>query len=159
MSDHRALAHKLTRSEDGTFGSNWNYTCDQHPLNYCLETNYFSSLIGNFLIGDSLRLTEIRDDRVYSTCLVMIVFKDVITGDVEVQKLSDIVTFEHKIPAKTKEKLDPLPQYIKGDGQVEWDYKKRIYQIKDQGNVVAEVKSKQMAHAVARGDKPIPVAC
>ena len=159
MSDHRALAHKLTRSEDGTFGSNWNYTCDQHPLTYCLEPNYFSSLIGNFLIGDTLRLTEIRDDRVCSTRLVMIVFKDTLLSEVEVQKISDIVTFKHNIPVKKESKVEPMPEYIKGDGQVEWDYKKRIYQIKEQGNVVAETKNKQAAHAIARGDKPIPVAC
>ena len=89
----------------------------------------------------------------------MIVFKDTLVGEVEVQKISDIVTFKHTIPAKKEEKVEPIPEYIKGDGQVEWDYKKRIYQIKEQGMVIAETKNKQTAHAIARGDKPIPVAC
>jgi len=155
----KAKAHKLNKPEDGNFGKVWNYICDQHEIKECFNPGFFNTLGGNLMAGDMIRMIEIKQNRVHS------LFEGVIL-EVTTEKNGQNVVFypiNDKVlrfpTAKSKEapKEDPLPEFISGTGAVEWNLGKRAYVISVNGKPICEIENKDEAHAVARGDKPIPV--
>ena len=60
-----------------------------------------------------------------------------------------------EIKQETKEK-DP-PEFISGTGSVAWNLGKKAYIISVNGKPICEIENKEEAHAVARGDQPLPV--
>ena len=111
------------------------------------------------MAGDMIRMIEIKQNRVHS------LFEGIIL-EVTTEKNGQNVVFypiNDKVlrfpTAKSKEapKEDPLPEFISGPGAVEWNLGKRAYVISVNGKPVCEIENKDEAHAVARGDKPIPV--
>lgn len=155
----KAKANKLNKPEDGNFGKVWNYICDQHEIKECFNPGFFDTLGGNLMAGDIIRMIEIKQNRVLSLFegVILEVTKDKTGHNVIFHPISDkILRFA---PAKPKEtpKEDPAPEFISGTGVVEWNLGKRAYIVSVNGKPVCEIENKDEAHAVARGDRPIPV--
>ena len=156
----KAKAHRLNKPEDGNFGKFWNYICDQHEIKECFKEGFFNSMGGNLMAGDTVRMIEIRQNRIISLCegIVLEVTKNKTGYQVEFHALSEAIKRfpQGKIKTETSAAAPPL-EFISGTGSVEWNLGKRAYIITADGKPVCEIENKAEAHAVARGDKPIPV--
>lgn len=113
------------------------------------------------MAGDTVRMMEIRQNRVMAVCEgIILEVKHTETGyNVEFHPLSTKIS---KFPRPKIEKEKPKeeeapPEFILGTGLVEWNLGKRAYTVFANGKPVCEVENKAEAHAIARGDKPIPV--
>jgi|TARA_R110000744_G_scaffold375956_2_gene489842 hypothetical protein len=156
----KAKAHRLNKPEDGNFGKIWNYICDQHEIKECFTEGFFSTMGGNLMAGDTVRMIEIRKNRIISLCegIVLEVTKNTTGYKVEFHPLSEkIKRFPLGEGVKEKPSTEPAPVFISGTGLVEWNLGKRTYVITADGKPVCEIDNKAEAHAVARGDKPLPV--
>tara|TARA_B100000287_G_C20644690_1_gene784677 strand:- start:1382 stop:1861 length:480 start_codon:yes stop_codon:yes gene_type:complete len=155
----KAKAHKLNKPEDGNFGKVWNYICDQHEIKECFNPGFFNTLGGNLMAGDMIRMIEIRQNRVHSLFegIILEVTAEKNGPNVVFYPINDKVLRFPTSKSKEAPKEDPLPEFISGTGAVEWNLGKRAYVISVDGKPVCEIENKDEAHAVARGDKPIPV--
>ena len=155
----KARSNKLNKPEDGNFGKVWNYICDQHDLKECFNPGVFNTLGGNLMAGDIIRMIEIRQKRIQSLFEGIIV--EVITEkpgyNVIFHPISEKILRFPSAKPKEEPKEDPAPEFISGTGLVEWNLGKRAYVISVKGKHICEVENKDEAHAIARGDKPIPV--
>jgi hypothetical protein len=160
MSKVKAKHSKLNKPEDGNFGKIWNYICDQHDVKECYQEGFFDTMVGNLMAGDTIRILEVRDKRVRSMAegIVLEVIRGKQVDKVEFFPLASKVL---KFPIKTFEepnKEDEVPaEYIQGEGTVEYNPGKKAYMILCDGKIVSQCANKERAHAVARGDFPIPV--
>ena len=159
----RAKANKLNKPEDGNFGKTWNYICDQHEIAECFKKGFFDSVGGNLMAGDQIRMIRMQGEKlVLGIC-------DGIVLQVESTKLGWVVQF-HPLQntilnfkdafTDTPTESEPEevgPEFIKGTGRVEWSINKKHYSVFDDGKEVCTVYKKSEAHAISRGDKPIPV--
>ena len=155
----RAKAHRLNKPEDGNFGKVWNYICDQHEIKECFNEGFFSPMGGNLMAGDMIRMIEIRQNRILSLCegIVLEVIKTKTGYQVEFHPLSDkIKRFPRGKVIDKEPSTEAPPVFISGTGLVEWNLGKRTYVITADGKPVCEIDNKAEAHAVARGDKPLP---
>ena len=112
------------------------------------------------MAGDTVRMMEIRQNRVMAVCEgIILEVKHTETGyNVEFHPLSTKISkFPRPKIEKEKPKEEAPPEFILGTGLVEWNLGKRAYTIFANGKPVCEVENKAEAHAIARGDKPIPV--
>ena len=159
MQGFKALPHKLFRSEDGTFGSSWGYTCSNHNIEECFKPNFFRPVRDNLIPGDTIDIVEMVKGRVTAFCEGIIVYKEGNDIDYRVKNENAGIT-RYPILEPVKEEtvvVDPgAPQFIKESGQVQWDRSSRIYTVTTSEGVVFETADKKMAHAVSRGDAPIP---
>lgn len=155
----KAKAHKLNKPEDGNFGKVWNYICDQHEIKECFNPGFFNTLGGNLMAGDMIRMIEIKQNRVHSLFegIILEVTTEKNGQNVVFYPINDKVLRFPTTKPKEAPKEDPLPEFISGTGAVEWNLGKRAYVISVNGKPVCEIENKDEAHAVARGDKPIPV--
>ena len=156
----KAKAHRLNKPEDGNFGKVWNYICDQHEIKECYNKGFFNTMGGNLMAGDTVRMIEIRNNRILSLSegIVLEVTKSKIGFDVEFYPLDkQIIRFPQGEAAKEKAPAAASPEFISGTGSVEWNLGKRTYVITADGKTVCEIDNKAEAHAIARGDQPIPV--
>jgi len=156
----KAKAHRLNKPEDGNFGKVWNYICDQHEIKECFKEGFFNTLGGNLMAGDVVRMIEIRQNRILSLCegIILEVTKNQTGYQVEFHPLSEAIKrFPQGKAVKETAVAEPAPEFISGTGSVEWNLGKRTYVITADGKPVCEIENKAEAHAVARGDKPIPV--
>ena len=158
----KARANKLNKPEDGNFGKTWNYICDQHSIKECFAPGFFNTIGGNLMAGDQIRMIRMYSDkRVAGLCDgIVLEVKDSKHGwEVEFRPLqTDIVDFG---PPKHEPRETPKaegPEYIKGEGRVEWNFGKKSYTVFEDGKEVYQTSKKAEANAVARGDQPIPVA-
>jgi len=155
----KAKAHRLNKPEDGNFGKVWNYICDQHEIKECFKEGFFSPMGGNLMAGDMIRMIEIRQNRIISLCegIILEVVKTKTGYQVEFHPLSDkIKRFPRGKVIDETPPMEAPPVFISGTGSVEWNLGKRTYVITADGKPVCEIDNKAEAHAVARGDKPLP---
>ena len=155
----KARTNKLNKPEDGNFGKVWNYICDQHEIKECFTEGFFNPVGGNLMAGDTVRMMEIRQNRIMAICdgIILEVKNDATGYNVEFHPLSTkISNFPRPKVKKEKPKDEAPPEFILGTGLVEWNLGKRAYTIFANGKPVCEVENKAEAHAIARGDKPIP---
>ena len=99
MQKVKAKHHKLNKPEDGNFGKQWNYICDQHKVQECYEKGFFDPLAGNFMAGDTIRILEVRDGRVRSFAegIIIEVMSDQKADRVEFHPLgSKVIVFPRK---------------------------------------------------------------
>jgi len=121
---------------------------------------FFDTMSGNLMAGDTIRILELRDNRVRSMAegIVLEVIRNKQADKVEFFPLTSKVL---KFPIKTFEKPnkeDKVPaEFIQGEGTVEYNPGKKSYMILCDGKIVSQCANKERAHAVARGDFPIPV--
>lgn len=159
----RAKANKLNKPEDGNFGKTWNYICDQHDISECFKPGFFNTIGGNLMAGDQIRMIRMQGEkRVLGVC-------DGIVIQVETTKMGWVVDFHpmqstvldfKDVPTSDQPAAEPEeagPEFIKGTGKVEWNINKKHYSVFDDGREVCIVYKKSEAHAISRGDKPIPV--
>mgnify|MGYP005670316705 CR=1 FL=1 len=161
MQKVKAKHHKLNKPEDGNFGKQWNYICDQHKVQECYEKGFFDPLAGNFMAGDTIRILEVRDGRVRSFAegIIIEVMSDQKADRVEFHPLgSKVIVFPRKNSKDLpEEKKEIAPEFIQGEGTVKYNFGKKMYSILSDGKCIAECSNKERAHSVARGDVPIPV--
>lgn len=154
----KAKSNKLNKPEDGNFGKNFNYVCEQHSVEVCFRDGFFDTLAGNFMAGDNISCLHIIDNILLATCEARVVFVDqdaVKTAKVEVHKASEIMSFG-KIPESIIEKELPGPEYIKKDGVAIYNKKKRTYEVWMDDKIVCDSRNKKYAEEIARGDRPLP---
>jgi hypothetical protein len=160
MSKVKAKHNKLNKPEDGNFGKMWNYICDQHDVKECYQEGFFDPLAGNLMAGDTIRILEVRDKRIFSMAdgIVLEVIHTNRLDKVEFFPLSSkVLKFpvrNFKEPAK---EYEAPTEYIQGTGAVEYNPGKKTYNILCEGKIISECVNKERAHAIARGDFPIPV--
>ena len=161
-----ALSQNLTKPEDGTTGKIYNYLCYGHSLDVCFDKDFFRSMRGNFVPGDHIvlmgfdsRLTDMRDQILLSRCegIVVSVRNDTVDFrplEATVQRFKNMEDAEVIMEPGFDE---PAPEYIKSDNaKVKWIVGSRSYQVIIDDQVVAEVKDKDDARAIARGDMQLP---
>jgi|ETNvirnome_6_100_1030635.scaffolds.fasta_scaffold02117_5 hypothetical protein len=159
----KAKANKLNKPEDGNFGKVWNYICDQHDIKVCFEEGFFNSIGGNLMAGDTIRMLRInnKSQRITEMCegIVLHVEDTKLGWVVDFFPLKNkILTFgTPKVTEDNKTEHQPDPEFIKGNGKVEWNLGKRGYAVLDDGKQVYFTDNKAEAHAISRGDRPIPV--
>jgi hypothetical protein len=149
--EFKALTHKMERVGDGQFSTAWSYRCDKHRIEEVFKEGFFNTAIGNLLPGDTVRVTEIKDDQVTATIELMVISKS--EGKVDLRPMSrDITRFEPR-PVVAKVEEDPAPpQFVKSNGEVKWTPSRKLYVVRVDGKEVAAVKDKDEAHSIARGD-------
>jgi len=111
------------------------------------------------MAGDMIRMIEIRQNRILSLCegIILEVTKTKTGYQVEFHPLSDkIKRFPRGKVIDKEPSTEAPPVFISGTGLVEWNLGKRTYVITADGKPVCEIDNKAEAHAVARGDKPLP---
>ncbi len=155
----KAKSNKLNKPEDGNFGKVWNYICEYHELTECFNPGFFNTLGANLMAGDIIRMMEIKDKRVLALYEgIILEVQNTKTGhNVIFHPLSEKITrFPEAKIAPKKEEVAP-PEFISGTGSVTWNLGKKAYIISVGGKPICEIENKEEAHAVARGDKPLPV--
>ena len=155
----KAKSNKLNKPEDGNFGKVWNYICEHHEIAECFNKGFFNTLGANLLAGDVIRMMEMKNNRIIS-------LYEGIVLEVQKTKMGPNVIF-HPLSSKISRfplpKVDPKkeeaapPEFISGTGAVEWNLGKKAYVISVNGKPICEIENKEEAHAVARGDQPLPV--
>jgi|TARA_R110000803_G_scaffold137219_4_gene204219 hypothetical protein len=160
MSKVKAKHNKLNKPEDGNFGKVWNYICDQHDVKECYQVGFFDPLAGNLMAGDTIRILEVRDNRVRAMT-EGIVLEILRTKQADTVEFFPLISKVIKFPVRTfkepnKEEQVPAT-YIQGAGTVEYNIGKKAYMILCDGKIISQCVNKERAHAVARGDFPVPV--
>jgi hypothetical protein len=155
----KAKSNKLNKPEDGNFGKVWNYICEHHEIKECFNPGFFDPLGGNLMAGDIIRMMEIKNKRVLALYEgIILEVQNTKTGhNVVFHPLSPKINrFPEPKTTPEKEKT-PLPEFILGTGDVAWNLRKKAYIVSVNGKPICEIENKEEAHAVARGDKPLPV--
>jgi len=153
-----ARSPKLIRRGDGQFGNDWSYIIDDHKIELCFEDNFFRPVRDNFLPGDTVRLIEMVNGRVTALCDIIILSKT--ADDIESGLVSGTLvryTEKQKKADKLPKDVYDGPEYIKGDGKVDYIMNQNLYCISVKGHIVAKVRDEDEANAIARGDMPLPV--
>jgi len=157
-SDAKAQVQSLHNMSDGQKLRAWGYVCDNHAIDQCFMPGFFSSLRSNFQAGDTIRLSrEIKGNCVASCNAVVIQVTD---KDVDVRMESEHITYwsdrDDFKEEKIKIKEEPPPAYIKGEGRIKWNIGKEMFDIIVDNQVVAEVRDRDTAERIVRGDMPMP---
>lgn len=162
MSRFQCIPGNLAMGEHVSHGQRWTYASD-HPMEEMLGSGYFMAQRTMLRPGDTLRIIELRSkdlnasgNRVLSYIDMMIVE----TGDNLTLRpeapLTQIPTVIDDDTGRTPEQW-ATERYIKGDGKVKWNNKRQNYEVFEGLAVVAEVKDKDEAWRIAKGEDPLPV--
>jgi len=168
MSQFRARAQQLIKSDDGTNARFLSYLCHQHSIRECFKEGFFNSVSHNLLPGDQIRVIQITrkripEDEVVSAAWTGIVLK--VTKKARAEKVVFVPVDgngpqEYKIPEEEskeeKEKFEPVEYIQDSDGQVEHNKRSGTWTVKCKGKEVATVDTKKEAQEIVRGDVPIP---
>jgi len=144
----------LNKASDGQFGTQWAYKLeDGHSIEEALAPMFFSNVRDNMLVGDIINLVLMKENCIVKYAEVIVVKKT--AYDIMVK-----MTHEREFEFDTSEKkvnknVEPIEEFIKGDGTVVWNPGRRRFDVVVDGNVVAWSADKQMAQSIARGDAPI----
>jgi hypothetical protein len=159
----KAKTHNLNKPEDGNYGKQFNYICKDHDVQTCFQPNFFDTLAGNFMAGDTIRCLKIVKERVTHMCegVVLSVNIDGNKREVDFRPIvAKIMTFPevnylHDNDQKLEEK-ESHEEYIKKDGVAKYNKKTRQYEVFVDDIIVYASQNKKFAEEVARGDKAIP---
>lgn len=151
----KASSHRLSKSDDGQFGKMWAYLCSHHSVEPCFEEGFFNTLRSNLTVGDTIRCIEVRGDpfsvkaHVVEFCDAMVVRRA--EKAVVVAPIGNSVRFSEGSSQSADD-----GNYISG-GRVEWVLSRREHVVTVDGAEVFATTNKGLAHAVAKGERPIPV--
>lgn len=153
----------LTKPDDGTQGKYYSYMCYGHGLELCFEPRFFRTLWGSFYPGDRIRMMEMsgsnkddtRQNILKSFCDAIVI--SVLGGEVDVRMVGEIVRFQMQPIVEKEVVVEPDLEYITDDGaEVKWFVGTRKFRVMLEGHVLAEVDTKEEAHAIASGGQPLP---
>ena len=155
----KALNHKLARSSDGNFGTDYTYLCDSNrSIETCFEENFFSPLIDHLMPADTIRIVEMKEGRVAALQVGIVISKSKTKPELDFRPFDDQGI--HRYPFKGLAELaetpeGPAPIFIPGEGTIEQDLVSKVFKVSWDGGS-CEVESLTLAKAIVRGDKPIP---
>ena len=158
----KAKQNNLLQTSDGNYGTTYSYKGeDGKPIEDMLKTEFYETVKSRLSAGDTIQVMEFEKDRIVATTRLIVVHKtkdNHQTLDIRPYDNSEIIRYEEREYPKPEEEFVVVPQerFVQGDGQVEYDRSKKEYTVKTGEGIVLKTEKKALAHAVARGDAPIP---
>jgi len=161
--NQKARQNDLISASDGNFGSTFTYRGQEgRPIESMMDSDFYDTVKTRLAPSDVIRLMEFKNKKVTASIDLIVVSRTpdmAMKLDIRPYNGSEIVRYsEVDEEVVSIPETEPDIKFISGNGQVERDKLSGTYSVKDdKGKVVLVTEKKNLAHAVARGDEPIPV--
>lgn len=156
----RVSTSRFHELEVSNTGQHLTYDGGGEPLEAMLDPLYFLPAAGRLKVGDLIEVFWKDDGWLvrYARLRVLRVLPEGIYTDLEGQREYGRPDLEAAEPAAPPTSASREVESTFVQGVAKWQVGKKGYDIEVDGTAVAFVKNKELAHKIAAGQEPLPVA-